>query len=379
MSTTNYITERDSIINAFSKSFPIWENEDLLGKFNLVSAGLSNYLPGIDFKNHEPIFRNILLHQKLSILEQSQKEALNWLTCENFTPEKLNLLQKGGNIICTFHSGSYRIINQLLVQQEIPFTLVINSTVIQREGEAFSNLHKSLSSNAPENSFGIIDAESPSSGLQMLRAIKNKHNLVLYIDGNMGSGQQNEEKNNLCDIQFLQQRIFARKGIAFLAHVAKAPIIPVACFRKSFDDIRLKFFETIYPDGNENRDSFATNTTQKIYHLLEPIIKEYPEQWEAWMYLHREANIVTHDQVIYPSTSTDCSNANRWILNQKEYGVFRLDRETYLFKKATYDSYTIDHQIYSLLHSTFLNPVHKKDIEASLFSELYQNRVLIPE
>jgi lauroyl/myristoyl acyltransferase len=378
MMNNNYVVERNKIANSFSHKLKVWENDFISGTFNLVSAGLLNYLPQLDCTEHEDIFRNILLHQRLSILEQEHLETLDCVTCEEFTKHKQDLLRKGGAIICTFHTGSYRIINQILIKHKISFTLVVAKSIIDSQGEQFASLYKRFSGNDDDGLFGLIDAESPSSGLQMLREIKKGRNLVLYIDGNSGAGNNDNGKDNLCDIRFLSQRIFARKGIAFLSHIARAPILTVACYRKSLDDIRLRFFAPIYPDTNSGREIFSQTATQKIYDFIAPLIAAYPDQWEGWLYLHKVANIV-HSFETPPKENavTTVSEEAKLILNMKEYGVFKMLDDFYLFKKSSYTSFVIDKDVYSLLRCAISKPVRKKGIDAALFTQLYENNVFV--
>jgi len=379
MPACSYITERKKLESLFSGHLNVWKDDNIAGKFNIVSAGLRNYLPDIVYKEHERIFKDIIMHQSLSKLEQAYQEALDYSTCENLDNEKLGLLKKGGTIICTFHTGSYRVINQVLVRHHIPFSLVIAKSIIESQGEEFADLHQRFSGSGGVGSFGLIDAESPGSGLQMLRELKKGRNLVLYIDGNTGAGSEDNEKNNLCDIPFLGQRIFARKGIAFLAHVANSPIVPVICSRKSIDDIRLHFSDPIYPKANEARDTFAQNATRQIFDLVAPVIRKYPEQWEAWLYLHRFANVVNHTGIELKESevAADLSGDTRLMLNVEEFGIFKLYDEGHLLRKSSYDSFAVGKDLYDLLHLAVSEPITKRQMDPYLFSQFYQNNVFV--
>jgi len=380
MLSSDYITKRDEIIKQFSEDINIWEDDFTTGKFNLVSAGLHNYLPQIPYEEHEPIFKKILMHQRLSLLEQSYQEVLKYLTCEGLSEEKSSLLKSGGCIICTFHTGSYRIVNHILTKNEMPFTLVVAKSVLESQGAEIAKLHRLFTGAAGEAAVGMIDAESASAGLQMLKELKKGKNLVLYIDGNAGSGDDQSEKNNLCSVQFLAQSVFARKGIAFLAHIAKVPILPVVGYRKGSDDIRLKFFSPIYPDLNESRESFSQIATQKIYDCAAPIIEAYPEQWEAWSYLHKSVHI-THPKPIKNALPTPVKIImpnDLLMFNSREYGVFKIQEDSYLFRKADYTSFPIEDQLFTKLQDANKSAIRCKEIDADLFYELYENEVLIP-
>ena len=106
----------------------------------------------------------------------------------------------------------------------------------------------------------------------MLRELKNGKSLLLYIDGNTGSGSNTMNNHNHLVVDFFSGKIFARKGIALLAHIAHSPIITVASYRKFVDDIRLRFFDPIYADTKQERSAFTKTTTQKIYIMVSIIL-----------------------------------------------------------------------------------------------------------
>jgi len=86
-----YTTSRDQLVNTYKANLNLQEDDNLNGQFNMVSAGLVNYLPDIDIDQHEKIYKNILLHKKLSILEQSDYAALDYTTPENLSTGTFDL------------------------------------------------------------------------------------------------------------------------------------------------------------------------------------------------------------------------------------------------------------------------------------------------
>ena len=83
MQHTTYIEARNELLNDFKQGLKIKEDENLNGQYHMVSAALVNYLPAITVGKHEEIYKSILLHQKLSILEQSTYESLDFVEMEN--------------------------------------------------------------------------------------------------------------------------------------------------------------------------------------------------------------------------------------------------------------------------------------------------------
>ncbi|HEX7904913.1 MAG TPA: hypothetical protein VF487_13635 [Chitinophagaceae bacterium] len=375
MLRTEYFQAKESLLQNFSKGFRINENEQLNGQFTLISAGLSNYLPSISFQQHEEIFKTLLLHKKLSALEQGSSDALALTTIEDYTDEIEDILKNKAAIICTFHTGSYRLINLYLAKKGIPFSLVIGKEVMNQEGGDFLSLYKDNSCN--KNGFRIIDAEDPHSALQMLRQLKSGNNLMIYLDGNVGAGNQTIQNDNNCLINFLEQKIYARKGVGYLAHAAGVPIIPVVCYRKSWSDIYLKFFNPIYPNSDFPRNEYAEKITQFLYDLVSPFIIQYPEQWEAWLYLHKIAHIINHEVDEHQNKKVSFNRPEQVLFNAERFGLYKISGRPFLFQKSTYFSYPIDRELYQFLGECISKPIGTEKIDEHLFNDLLGRRVLI--
>lgn len=234
-----------------------------------------------------------------------------------------------------------------------------------------------MSSDIEAGSFNVINAESPGSALQMFRELKRGKSLVIYIDGNTGAGTQTNQNENSCLISFLNQQIIARKGAGFLCHAAGVPILPVICHRNSLEEITLQFFDMMYADIKEERNGFAEKITAKVYDMVAPFIIRHPDQWEAWLYLHKVAHIIK--PLAMNSDSRSGTLIDKLRFNTIEFGLFKISQHYYIFNKSNYVSYQINSSIYSLLTKALYEPVNKECIDVNLFHELYKKRVLIHE
>lgn len=370
-----YTAARDLLVNDYKAHIKLKEDDNLNGQFNMVSAGLVNYLPDIDIEQHEDIYKTILLHKKLSILEQSTYTALDYVTTENLSNETFNLLKSKPTIICTFHTGSYRILNLFLTRNKIPYSLVMGNDIVQQEGELFHSLYNNLPGSNADEGFKIINAEAANVGLQMLRELKRGRTLLLYIDGNTGAGAATTKNDNRCVVNFLHQQIFARKGIAYLAHTARVPIVTVASYRNSWENIRLKFFDPIFPDTAKEKNLFAEETTQYIYDLVAPLIKAYPQQWEGWLYIHKVANVI-HQAAGNVIREKNSAVSEKISLDSFRFGIFKVNGSPFLLRKNTYSFYEINNQLYDLLSVCNDHPVKKEFIDNVLFNKLYEQGVI---
>ncbi len=375
MTIKEYQSKRDDLIVSF-ENFSIESDERLAGQFNIVSASLYNFIPSIPFSSHFQIYKQILLHKKLSILEQQAFPLLDNLIIESEIPDIYYFLQSQPTVICTFHIGSYRLINLLLTKYNIPFSLVIGEEIEKRESPIFSSLFHSFSGSPAIGAFNTINAENAKSGLQMIKELKQGRTLVLYIDGNTGAGINTAENHNSCLIQFMQQHLYVRKGIAALSLIANAPIVTAASYRVSWNDIRLKFFEPILPDRTADRETFAASATQQIYDMAAPIINANPEQWEGWLYIHDTAKIKSN-HVPHRKPDTKMEKAGLWIFNSIHFGIFKVGNTAFLLRKRGYFFYEIDSTTYTKLIGCIEQPARRSDFGDNLFKQLYSNGILV--
>lgn len=375
MHLDEYIIRRNEIINSFDKKAKIWQGDLMAAQFNIASASLSNYLPQISFSEHGNIFKNIFLHQQLSMFEQSFYDLPDYVVYENLNRDVRRLLEKGGSIICTFHTGAYRLINLFLAKHKLPFTLVLSKEAMETQGRDFEKMFAEINKgDTGRADLKLIDAESPSSALNMIKDIKKGRNLVIYIDGNTGAGNETNSNQNNCVIDFLNQKIFARQGVGYLAHTLQVPVLTVVSYRKSFSDIRLRFFDPIFSDVQKDKAAAAAKITQHIYDLAAPIIKEYPDQWDAWLYLHKVSNVMIRPAEMVTALP---SPEDKLIFNSSSFGIFKVIQNSFLFKKCNYKSYKISSEVYTELSKCSTGPVERRKINIPEFSELYENKVLI--
>lgn len=367
----NYIINTGTNISEYLTKNFIENDPNLYGQYTIVSANLTNYLPEIDSSDHMDIFIRLLTHKKLSKLEQGDLEALKRLTVEGFSDTVHTALTKGG-IISTFHTGSYRMVNLFLAKNNIPFTLVIGQAIIEQEGNEYISIFQDLFKDSNSDHFRIVDAESRSSGLRILRELKEGRILLLYMDGNSGAGMETAANENHCAIDFLGQQLFARKGIGHLAYIADVPILPVISYRPAWNDIRIKFSEPILPNRAIEREGFSLTVTQHLYNQASLIIRDYPEQWESWLSLHRIAKISRQSPL--PAITT---SGNIATFNLRHFGLFQIGKESFLLRKSLYQSYAIKCSLFQQLKRSIGQPVNIDDFEPEIWDELIENRVLI--
>lgn len=343
MNILTYIRKRNELIHHIEKMDVVTDN-NLLSHLTLTSANYRKFMPWLPFDHHLDYFKHIVLHQQLSALEQKYPDALAFLSVEGLSQESSRLLHEKPSIICTFHSGSYRLLNTFLMDRQIPYALVASGTILQKQKDSYQQTFDRLHRSYLYHNFTLIEAESPSSALQMLRALKEGKSLLIYIDGNTGV-QPDHSKSHLAN--FLEGKIFTKSGVPVIAHIAGVPIINAISYRKSIDEPVLRFFDPIFPFAN--RQTFSELALQQIYDNFSSLLKQYPDQWEAWMYLHRSLPPAKDRNTSFIPTDQLLA----FVLTDKErFGLINTEKNRLLFDKDSYLSYPVDEFLYLDLFRT---------------------------
>jgi lauroyl/myristoyl acyltransferase len=379
MNNQIYINEKEQIINRFS--FPTFKElmleHNKLNSFNLVSSILSYLLPEIEVSFHDAIFRNMLTHQALSGLEQNYPEMVNEIDLTKRSKRMLSKIKTTPHIIASFHTASYRLLNHLLKQNDIPYTLVISKDGLQSQGEGFVKLCETTYG----ESFKMIDAEAPGALFAMIKEIKAGKSLLIYLDGNTGSGGKEINKEKLASIDFLNSKITVRKGASYLSYISNTPIISSVCYRDGFDKIHIDFPTYIKPNPKEQREIYAKKAIQVVYNALGEYVKKYPDQWEAWTYLYKS---IPFPKNIVSNITKEGEYQNEGKLPEKKmakfnlehYSLFTNNKKYFVMDKHNFLSYPLEKECAEVLINAMFNPI---DLITSKFDawHLYKENLLI--
>jgi hypothetical protein len=139
-------------------------------------------------------------------------------------------------------------------------------------------------------------------------------------------------------VRFFGRTLFARRGIAYLAHTARVPLVPVFNERTAIDARILTLHPPIAPLDGEDRASFSATSTQRVYDLLTEYLERVPTQWEGWLYVYRfldtdalrPAEALAHDEPSAVLRDDDILSvdADRFALLRARGDRMLLDRAT---------------------------------------------------
>lgn len=380
MTQQEYVSRKKELINHSSKPFNLTTDDKLNRTLNFVSANFLNFIPSLPIEEHEDAFKKIFVHQSLSVLDEQHIDVLDRdVEVEGMEDSTLDYLRNNAAIICTFHMGSSRLLNHYLAKNKINLTLVLSDFSMKANGGFFNKMYEGYKKLAgfKEDRISIISVDEPNAVRKMLGELKNGRKLLIYIDGNSGSGNKNIKNENSCEIDFLEESIYARAGVAYLSYLAQVPIIEAVSYRKNWEDIVLKFNKMIEPSRNVDRETYFKTTTEGIYKRFSEVLLQHPEQWEGWLNLHEVINPKEFKKMEKMNQNCDINDDSKLRLNKRNYGVFNIDSDCFLFDKKKYVSYKIPEPIYTKLLHSDAQPVEKTTYESdSFFTQLIANGVL---
>lgn len=312
--------------------------------YNMASASLSNFLPGIPPQQHLLLYKRILYHQQLSVLDQVHPEPLDDMIVEPRAGAIIAQLRYQPSIIVTFHTGSYRLLNLYLLRHRVPFTLVLAKEVLEQQGDHFREVYSRSSGGA---TLDCIDAERPVAALQMLRALKKGNALVVYIDGNTGAPAP---PDHLLPVPFLNGRLLSRTGISVISHLAGAPIHCLATYYGEAERLTLAYLCGISPAAEESKEDFIERSMRAIYNQLAQMVSRYPGEWEGWLYLHKSVHLLRKDTALPVAEYSPAGlSGNFYRLNSKDFAIFISDEQYFLLHKRSYTFYLIDRCLFDCL------------------------------
>ena len=298
---------------------------------HIADANLRHFFPSLDAAQTHALIRGLLHHQRMSALDQNDFDMLRDAHIES---ECGDLPWRAGTpkIFCTYHFGSYKFLFQALAARGVDCLLFVSGRTLERQADDF--LAASVRARAAcgwRGRLDILDAEKKHSVLQGLRALKRGTPLVLYVDGNTGTGSGDD---HLLPVTFFGKTLSARSGIAYLSHAAGAPIIPVTCRRRADASLHLRFHAAIVP-GSAGREAYLAEAMQRVYDVLAAVLADDLAQWEGWLYVHRHLAKASLDAVDADAT-VSAADAEARVRGDDRYALLRFPGLRILLDKARF-------------------------------------------
>jgi lauroyl/myristoyl acyltransferase len=329
-----------------------------------ASANLHYFLPDIPIESHPGIIDTIFFNRECSDLDEDNFFLLDSIHVSD--PNSVLVTAKERPVIfCTFHYGSYRLINPLLVSRGFNYILPVEGAIYAEQKMRFQEgCVKCQEYFNSTSQFMVVNAEQPTAALTMARKTRKGWSLLAYIDGNTGVQGGGRHDAKMLRISLLGKWIYARKGIAFLSHFLKLPIVPVICEITGPTERSLRFHDKIDPSDHEgNREDYCMMATEKLYSILGDYLKRSPSQWLGWLEMQKYLDLDNltdskisdtqrEDTVSLVGTDVNC----KYTFNHKRFGFIVNAGQRVLLDKTTYKLLSVPDDIADILE-TYRQPM----------------------
>lgn len=372
MSLKNIIAKNKKTISE-NRNFDTLKDINLFG---MMSTLLSRFLSELPIEDHFKIYKDNLVYESYKTETHTNDGELLSKKEPKFTPnsyKNLQNLKTRPHIITTFHLGMYLTNANFLYANGIEFSALISSNSLSHNGTRFKDIMK----DGQNFDLKLIDAEDKNSALTSIRELKSGKSLLIYIDGNLGAS---EKKENLCEINFLDNKINVRKGVSFISYLTKTPIVNVFNYIEDNKDIVYHISNSII-SRNKNEDQFVM---ENVWNEFSIFLKQYPEQWEVWRYLHKSlidksnntTNSINHFNDIEDQYIDNNTN-KLYYFNLNEYSLFTTTEDLYLLDKKTLNSYYIIPILADLLRKSLFTPILSDTNNLKLINHLFNKNLLL--
>lgn len=273
-------------------------------------AALDYFAPGhpATHADHGIYLRN----KKLTDLEFAHTFALEELGVVHVNGDAaLNVQQPA--IYVSFHLGSYTSAPTALFARGLPMAMVLGDDAFGEKRLMFEQAALARMATHPDSTarWTAINAEVRGGVIAMMRAIRKGQSLFFYLDGNKGL-QQNKD-TDLVDVVVGSAAIRSRRGIAFLSHSLRVPIIPVITHRTRPNRIEVDILPRIIPSGTA--DGYIAAATQLLWDRFNTVFQRDPLQWESLCHAYSyRPQTADHTGVLFDPDARYFFNAARYRL-----------------------------------------------------------------
>ncbi|MBI4830952.1 MAG: lysophospholipid acyltransferase family protein [Candidatus Lindowbacteria bacterium] len=117
--------------------------------------------------------------------------------------------------------------------------------------------------------------------LGVVKAVKRNEAISLFIDA--------LTTENDPVVNFLGRKTRAPQGPIRISMQTGAAIIFAPAIRERDGGMTLTFYEPVSLENTGDRDKDLQNNAQKLMNLLEPVIRQHPDQWHLWRTFHERS------------------------------------------------------------------------------------------
>ena len=277
-------------------------------------------------------------------------------------------------IFSGFHYGPYNLISLVLGRLGFQYSVLANGAVymdiIRRRGQTHSDEPHAILDESD-----VIKPGSLASVLAIREKIRSGKHMLVFGDGLEGQTDY-FDRSKLISVDFLDKKIYARRGVATIAYKLGVPIVPFITSREG-ERLCTEFFTALDPADFADRDSFVRAYCQEGYRNLEPFVREDPTEWEIFDHLQM---YLPGDGMPPPPSPEPLLPATHLRFDQARFGCFEWRGKVRLLDREDRSVLGITPGLSDLL-GKLCRPYPLAEVErvvpAGLLAELRARRVLL--
>lgn len=248
----------------------------------------------------------------------SRRQAETDTTKFQFQDETNWILPERAQFILSFHFGYYRAVPAFLLQRGYKLCIPMAKDVMLQQSQHYAT----LLGDRWQKQVVFLEAEDPYLFFKLRQQMDLGYHVFCYLDGGV-SAAKDFQAQKLNEIPFLNGSIKIKHGILHMAFLLQKNItVLIAKIAAENEPIVICALSHWYKNWFPSAGQFADYFSRIIYQDFEGVLLEYPEAWEAWLYLHKTMSPKS-DGATWPPTNRIIS------FNMKEKQLL-LDKFTYL-------------------------------------------------
>ncbi|MDF2849879.1 MULTISPECIES: hypothetical protein [Sphingobacterium] len=252
----------------------------------------------------------------------SRRQAETDTTKFQFQDETNWILPERAQFILSFHFGYYRAVPAFLVHRGYKLCIPVAKDVILQQSQHYAT----LLGDRWQKQVVFLDAEDPYLFFKLRQQMDLGFHIFCYLDGGV-SAAKDLQAQKLSEIPVLNGSIKIKHGILHMAFLLQKNItVLIAKIAAENEPIVICALSHWYKNWFPSARQFADYFSRIIYQDFEEVLLEYPEAWEAWLYLHK--------------TMSPSSDVATWSENNRIISFSMQDKQL-LLDKFTYLSYPL--------------------------------------
>ncbi|MDR3011501.1 MAG: hypothetical protein LBV59_26515 [Sphingobacterium sp.] len=252
----------------------------------------------------------------------SRRQAETDTTKFQFQDETNWILTERAQFILSFHFGYYRAVPAFLVQRGYKLCIPMAKDVMLQQSQHYAT----LLGDRWQKQVVFLEAEDPYLFFKLRQRMDLGYHVFCYLDGGV-SAAKDFRAQKLSEIPFLNGSIKIKHGILLMAFLLQKNItVLIAKIAAENEPIVICALSHWYKNWFPSARQFADYFIRIIYQDFEGVLLEYPEAWEAWLYLHK--------------TMSPKSDIATWLPTNRIIS-FNMKEKQLLLDKFTYLSYPL--------------------------------------